>query len=258
MDCVVDGLRLAPDANQNEGDELILVVDNDDASREHICRYLADMGYRTRSAANGYEMWERFDDSVALVLLEHLLPGESGLSLCRTLCYQNTVPIIMISAQGAPAERIIGLEMGADDYLCKPFEPRELLARIRAVRRRFPATITPKPAPEETERHLAGWRLDLQLRRLHSPHGRVFDLTRSDFLVLMALSDTPNQVVSRDELSRRAFGRECYINDRSVDVCISRLRHCLEDDARRPRFIRTLRNEGYLLELGSVTDQAAI
>lgn len=209
------------------------------------------MGYRTRGAANAREMWGQLDDSVDLVILDLMLPGEDGLSLCRALRHQGNLPVIMISARGASSERIIGLEIGADDYLCKPFDPSELLARIRAVKRREKQgrEVVANPDMAEAQRCFAGWRLDLRVRRLHAPNGRVFDLTRSDFTVLQALSETPRRIVSRDELSRLAFGREYYVNDRFVDVCISRLRHCLEDDARRPHFIRTIRNEGYLLEL---------
>ncbi|GHC15576.1 DNA-binding response regulator [Kushneria pakistanensis] len=232
----------------------MLVVDDDDEIRELIRDYLTGMGFRTRAAANGREMWHQMDDSVDLVILDLMLPGEDGLSLCRDLRHQGSVPVIMISARGACAERIIGLEIGADDYLCKPFDPRELLARIRAVLRRRPPTRehrAPEPdtADEARERCFAGWRLDLQTRRLHSPGNRVLDLPRSDFMVLKALSEVPNRIVSRNTLSQRAFGREYYPDDRSIDVCISRLRQMLEDDARRPRFIRTIRNEGYLLEL---------
>lgn len=266
------------DEPHDEG-ALVLVVDDDEEIRELICDYLSDMGYRTRGAASGREMWAQLDDSVDLVILDLMLPGEDGLSLCRGLRRKGSLPVIMISARGASAERIIGLEIGADDYLCKPFDPRELLARIRAVMRReqkgrekqnsekqYPEkpdiekqslekqsperqSKTPPPAAEATEQCFAGWRLDLHVRRLYSPSGHVFDLTRSDFRVLKALSAAPNRIVSRDELSRCAFGREYYVNDRSIDVCISRLRHYLEDNARRPRFIRTVRNEGYLLEL---------
>lgn len=271
------------DEPHDEG-ALVLVVDDDEEIRELICGYLSEMGCRTRGAASGREMWRQLDDRVDVVILDLMLPGEDGLSLCRALRHQSSLPVIMISARGASAERIIGLEIGADDYLCKPFDPRELLARIRAVMRReqkgrekqnpekqYPEkpdiekqslekqsperqsserqSKAPPPAAEATEHCFAGWRLDLHVRRLHSPSGHVFDLTRSDFRVLKALSAAPNRIVSRDELSRCAFGREYYVNDRSIDVCISRLRHYLEDNARRPRFIRTVRNEGYLLEL---------
>lgn len=256
MDCMADISPLASSDEQQAEGHLVLVVDDDEGIRQLIGEYLTGMGYRTRGAANGPEMWRQLDESVDLVILDLMLPGEDGLSLCRALRHQGDLPVIMISARGASAERIIGLEIGADDYLSKPFDPRELVARIRAVMRRekqdrinrIPAQ---KPVEEDVERCFDGWRLDLRVRRLHSPQGHVFDLTRSDFIVLQALSDPPNRIVSRDELSRLAFGREYYVNDRSIDVCISRLRHYLEDDARRPRFIRTIRNEGYLLELAS-------
>ncbi|REC95577.1 response regulator [Kushneria indalinina] len=256
MDCIGDVTDPAADAEQHHECPLVLVVDDDDEIRELITDYLAGMGYRTRPAANGREMWRQMDDSVDLVILDLMLPGEDGLSLCRDLCHQGGLPVIMISARGACAERIIGLEIGADDYLCKPFDPRELLARIRAVlRRKAPGRERQPPTPDathgESARCFAGWRLDLQTRRLHSPKDRVLDLPRSDFMVLKALSEAPNRIVSRNTLSHRAFGREYYPDDRSIDVCISRLRHMLEDNARRPRFIRTIRNEGYLLELPS-------
>lgn len=254
MNCMGDVAPLASSAEQHDESALVLVVDDDDEIRELICDYLAGMGYRTRGAANGREMWGQLNGSVGLVILDLMLPGEDGLSLCRALRQQSSLPVIMISARGASAERIIGLEIGADDYLCKPFDPRELLARIRAVMRREKTDTPPKPAPQETSHGFAGWRLDLQTRRLKSPKGHICDLARSDFMVLKTLSEVPNRIVSRDELSRRAFGREYYLNDRSIDVCISRLRHCLEDDARRPRLIRTVRNEGYLLELPAAAE----
>lgn len=258
MNCMGDVAPLASSAEQHDESALVLVVDDDDEIRELICDYLAGMGYRTRGAANGREMWGQLNGSVDLVILDLMLPGEDGLSLCRVLRQQSSLPVIMISARGASAERIIGLEIGADDYLCKPFDPRELLARIRAVMRREPHArdkpdTLPQAAADEAVLCFAGWRLDLQTRRLKSPAGHACDLARSDFMVLKTLSEIPNRIVSRDELSRRAFGREYYVNDRSIDVCISRLRHYLEDDARRPRFIRTVRNEGYLLEQPSIS-----
>ncbi|MFC0337155.1 response regulator [Kushneria avicenniae] len=245
---------LAVGAEQHDECPLVLVVDDDDEIRELVCDYLTGMGYRTRSAANGRQMWNQLDDSVDLVILDLMLPGDDGLTLCRALRHRGDLPVIMISARGACAERIIGLEIGADDYLCKPFDPRELLARIRAVLRRQSADCRPATtaSTNETaihERQIADWRLDLQTRRLRAGDGRVIDLPRSDFMVLQALSEQPNRIVSRNHLSHSAFGREYYPDDRAIDVCISRLRQVLEDDPRRPRFIRTIRNEGYLLEL---------
>ncbi|MFI0474130.1 response regulator [Halomonas sp. HMF6819] len=255
MNCWVKALPGKADDGEHKEDragkgrqkesELVLVVDNDAEQAERVCAYLSGRGYRTCRAANAAQMWAQLDEEVDLVVLEHLLPGEDGLSLCRALREKNRLPVIMVGAHDSASERIIGLEIGADDYLCKPFDLRELLARIRAVRRRVALS---EPPTSKSERHFAGWRLDLRLRRLYSPKGGAIDLTRSDFRVLEALSETPNRIVSRDELSRRALGRDYQVNDRSVDVCISRLRHYLEDNARRPRLIRTMRNEGYVLE----------
>ncbi|WP_188982924.1 response regulator [Pseudomonas matsuisoli] len=225
----------------------ILVVDDDDEIRELVCDYLNDMGYRTRPAANGREMWSQLEHPTDLVILDVMLPGEDGLSLCRGVRSQGDLPVVMISARGASTERIIGLEIGADDYLCKPFEPRELLARVRAVLRRGGRTI--EPQANQHALGFAGWRLDLRTRRLFSANGETFDLSRSDFMILRALGEKPNRIFSRDELSRSAFGRDHHPADRSVDVCVSRLRQYLEDNARNPRLIRTIRNEGYLLEL---------
>ncbi|WP_110686354.1 response regulator [Salinicola aestuarinus] len=272
MNCIDDVLPAASHAVASLEAPLVLVVDDDDEIRELISDYLAGMGYRTRPAANGREMWARLDDAVDLVILDLMLPGEDGLSLCRALRHQGDLPVIMISARGACSERIVGLEIGADDYLCKPFDPRELLARIRAVLRRQPLAresrhpggqpqshpgSRPTPgggASDAHQRRFAGWQLDLGTRRLHSPRGQAFDLPRSDFRVLEALSATPNRIVDRNCLSQRAFGRDYFPDDRSIDVCISRLRQLFEDDARRPRFIRTVRNEGYLLELPATAD----
>lgn len=249
MKCMDEATLAVTSIDPNPVNDLILVVDDDEELCALICDYLERMGYRTRRAGNGPQMWQQLDESVDLVVLDLMLPGEDGLSLCRRLRHQGNLPVIMISAMGASAERILGLEMGADDYLCKPFDPRELLARVRAVRRRGDQAGEPLRIEEESERRIADWRLDLRGRRLHSPQGAVFDLARSDFLVLKALSETPNRIISRDELSRQAFGRDHLPSDRAIDVCISRLRHYLEDNARRPRLIRTVRNEGYLLEL---------
>ncbi len=256
MDGIDDAPASASRAGAHDESALALVVDDDDEIRELICDYLAGMGYRTRGAANGREMWSRLDEGVDLVILDLMLPGEDGLSLCRTLRDRRSLPVIMISARGACSERIIGLEIGADDYLAKPFDPRELLARVRAVLRRSAPRQDARPpaspsVPDDAERRFAGWRLNLRTRRLQSPEGRSFELPRSDFMVLQALSASPDRIVSRNMLSRQAFGRDHLPGDRAIDVCISRLRRLLEDEARRPRFIRTVRNEGYLLELSA-------
>jgi len=228
----------------------LLVVDDDDEIRELLCEYLTEAGYNVLAAADGEQMREQLARfKVDLVVLDLMLPGEDGLSLCRQLQAVPGLAVIMLSAKGSTLDRIIGLEVGADDYLAKPFEPRELIARIKAVLRR-PQRLEAQNEESDAEPHLfAGFRLDPVKRLLTHPDGQALTLPRSDYRVLRELLEANNRVVSRDHLTRSAFGRDHLPDDRSVDMCISRLRQQLRRAPGNAAQILTIRNEGYLLSL---------
>lgn len=222
----------------------ILVVDDDDELRALLQSYLGDQGYAVKTVAEGAAMRaamaaERFD----LVILDVMMPGEDGLTLCRELRAKSRVPILMLTARGDELDRIIGLEMGADDYLPKPFHPRELLARIRSILRRVQELSGEGPAREF---RFGGWTLDLGARHLVGADGVAVPLSSGEFRLLQALVENANRVLSRDRLMDVLSGREAGPFDRSVDVMISRLRRRLGDDGREPEVIKTVRNEGYL------------
>ena len=225
----------------------ILIVDDDADIRNLLADYLGQQGLHVLTAADGKEMQQVLDnDPVDLVVLDLTLPGTDGLALCRNLRAHSALPVIMLTARSSSLDRIIGLEMGADDYLCKPFEPRELLARIRNVLRR---SESGSAGDLEHARQLqfAGWTLDLAARQLHRTDGVVVALSTGEFRLLKALLERPNRVLSRDQLLSLTQGREAEPFDRSIDLHISRLRQKLGDDARAPQLIKTLRNEGYML-----------
>ncbi|OCT22412.1 response regulator [Pseudomonas putida] len=228
----------------------LLVVDDDDEIRELLCDYLTDAGYQVLAAADGEQMRQQLArHKVELVVLDLMLPGEDGLSLCRQLQAQPGLAVIMLSAKGSTLDRIIGLEVGADDYLSKPFEPRELIARIKAVLRRPQRLDTPSEEPASQAQQFAGFSLDHIKRLLTHPDGQALTLPRSDYRVLRELLEANNRVVSRDHLTRSAFGRDHLPDDRSVDMCISRLRQHLRRAANDSAQILTIRNEGYLLSI---------
>ena len=223
----------------------ILVVDDDPQLRTLLENYLGSQGYAVAAVADGRTMREaltsqRFD----LVILDVMLPGEDGLALCRELRDRMQISILMLTARGDELDRIIGLEMGADDYLPKPFHPRELLARIRSILRRV--QDRPGEVPARALR-FAGWTLDVGMRHLVGADGVAVPLSTGEFRLLHALAESANRVMSRDRLMDVLSGREAGPFDRSVDVMISRLRRRLGDDAREPTLIKTIRNEGYLL-----------
>lgn len=229
------------------------MVDDDDEIRELLCDYLSEAGYRVLAAADGQQMWQQLQrHRVHLLILDLMLPGDDGLSLCRQLQRTHDLSVIMLSAKGSAFDRVIGLEVGADDYVAKPFEPRELLARIKAVLRRSGRlSTTPTPvAPNQPAhiRHFAGHRLDHAKRLLTLPDQRQLALPRSDYRVLRELLAAHEQVLSRDRLTHCAFGRGYQPDDRSVDMCISRLRQHLKGGAVQ---IVTIRNEGYLLSIAA-------
>lgn len=232
----------------------ILVVDDDADIRTLLCTYLKEAGLDAEGVADGEAMWQHLETRTPdLIILDLMLPGTDGLSLCRSLTERHDIPIIMLTARGALIDRIVGLEMGADDYLPKPFDPRELLARIRVVLRRTERSAAP-PAPAEPEViAFAGWQLDVRRTLLRSAASEeTFPVGGSDFLALRTLLRHPYQTLSRDFLARQVYGRERDPTDRAIDMSISRLRQLLGDDARNPHLIRTVRNGGYVLAVDVV------
>jgi two-component system, OmpR family, response regulator len=227
---------------------LILVVDDDREIRLLLSEYLADNGFRTTDAADGAAMRKALDSSrVDLIVLDLMLPGEDGLQLCRKLRASSNVPVIMLTARGQPIDRIVGLEMGADDYLAKPFEPRELLARIRSVLRRTEALPPNLESAEATRMRFAGWTLDLTARHLVNAQGIVVVLSGAEFRLLKVFLEHPKRVLSRDQLLNLTQGRDADPFERSIDLQVSRVRQKLDEDARDPQLIKTVRNEGYVL-----------
>ncbi|MBO1077850.1 response regulator [Roseomonas haemaphysalidis] len=226
----------------------ILVVDDDPDIRELIAGFLERHGFSADSAADAVAMEQALERRAAdLIVLDLMMPGEDGLSLLRRITAGPRTPVIILSAVGDDTDRIVGLELGADDYLSKPCNPRELLARVRAVlRRRSEATA----APGEGVRSVAEferWTLDRLRRELHSPGGVLVDLSDGEFSLLVAFLERPGRVLTRDQLLDYARGPESEAFDRAVDVQISRLRRKLALGA-GGNFIRTVRNEGYLFE----------
>lgn len=225
----------------------VLIVDDDREIRTLLADYLEGHGLSAAAVADGPAMRKALDTArVDLIVLDLTLPGEDGLSLCRTLRARSNVPVIMLTARGEPLDRILGLEMGADDYLPKPFEPRELLARIRSVLRRSAAPQPSEPPPPQRVR-FGEWVLDLGARHLTGRSGVVVALSGAEFRLLRIFLQHPNHVLSREQLLDLTRGRDAEAFDRSIDLQISRLRQKLGDDARSPRLIKTVRSEGYVL-----------
>lgn len=223
----------------------ILVVDDDHEIRDLLARFLKEHGLRVTTAADGREMRRALDGwKVDLIVLDLMLPGEDGLTLCRKLRAESTIPVIMLTAMGEEVDRIVGLEMGADDYIAKPFSPRELLSRIKAVLRR--AKGAPEAAAGGAVIRFAGWSLDLDKRELHRGDGVMVPLSGGEFDLLAAFVTHPGRVLSRDQLLDLARGREAQPFDRSIDVQVSRLRRKIEEDPKEPVLIKTVRSGGYM------------
>lgn len=233
----------------------ILIVDDDQDIRTLLAEYLGNNGFKTLTATDGTSMRRTLDSTrVDLIVLDLTLHGEDGLTLCRNLRSQSAIPVIMLTARSEPLDRILGLEMGADDYLCKPFEPRELYARIRSVLRRT-QSLPAAPATDNTGTvQFAGWTLDLTARHLISSEQIVIALSGAEFRLLKIFLDNPNRILNRDQLLNLTQGRDADPFDRSIDLQISRLRQKLGDDARTPRIIKTIRNEGYVLATSVTSD----
>lgn len=225
----------------------ILVVDDDREIRDLLSRFLIKHGLRVTSARDGQEMMRSLSEcGIDLVVLDVMMPGEDGLSLCRRLRATSSLPVIMLTAMGEDTDRIIGLEMGADDYIAKPFNPRELLARIKAVLRRTQA-LPAASAPDDAETlQFDGWVLDLGSRRLTSPQGEDVVLSTGEYELLYAFVTHPRRVLSRDQLLDLARGRSAVPFDRSIDIQVMRLRRKVEVDPKEPRLIKTVRGGGYI------------
>lgn len=224
----------------------VLVVDDDAEIRKLLGEYLERNGYRVSLATDGKEMRRALDRSRPdIVVLDLMLPGDGGLTLCRDLRANSSLPVIMLTARAEEIDRIVGLEMGADDYLAKPFSPRELLARIKSILRR---THGLPPARGDAQRlRFAGWTLDFAARQLIAPDGVVVALSGAEFRLLTVFVEHPNRVLDRNQLMDMTVGRDGAPFDRSIDVQVSRLRLRLREDAREPRIIKTVRSEGYVL-----------
>ena len=236
----------------------VLAVDDDVSVRNLISEYLAENGYRVTPVANGREMEQvLLSDTVDIVLLDVKLPGEDGFSLARGIRRNSNVPIIMLTGQGHEVDRVLGLELGADDYLVKPFSPRELLARIKAVLRRYegrPAESGGESVRRESELRtyqFAGWELSTGSRRLVSPAGDRIELTNGEYALLISFLKSPARVLSRDQLLEGSRLHD-DIYDRSIDVQILRLRRKIEADPNEPKLIRTERGAGYFFDAAVV------
>jgi len=226
----------------------ILVVDDDAEIRALLREYLQKQGYRVTAVADGKALRATVETSRPdVIVLDLMLPGEDGLSLCRGLRAHSDVPIIMLTARGEETDRIVGLEMGADDYLAKPFSPRELLARIKSVLRRT-RSLPGNLAPETLSAfRFAGWTLDVATRNLTAPDGVVVPLSGTEFRLLRIFLAHPNRVLTRDQLIDLMISRDAATFDRAIDVQVSRLRQRLREDAREPAIIKTVRSQGYVL-----------
>jgi two-component system, OmpR family, response regulator len=224
----------------------LLVVDDDVEIRKLLSTLLTRRGYRVTIASDEAEMRQVLASSrIDLIILDLMLPGKDGLTICRELRASKSVPIVMLTARGDATDRVVGLEMGADDYLPKPFDVRELEARIKAVLRRASGAENENREAASIFR-FKGWELDARQRQLVSPDGVVVDLTTGEFDLLLAFAQRPQRVLSRDQLLDFSRGRDAASFDRSMDVQVSRLRRKIEIDPKEPELIKTVRSGGYL------------
>jgi two-component system OmpR family response regulator len=231
----------------------VLIVDDDPDIRELLGQYLEKNGFKVSKAANGRDMRKILEGGgIDMIVLDLMLPGEDGLTLCRDLhaAQATPPPILMLTARSDEVDRILGLEMGADDYLTKPFAPRELLARLRAILRRarmLPANMRSKEAAPLLA--FGPWRLDTRSRHLLDAEGTLVSLSGAEYRLLLVFLEHPQRILSRDQLLNLTQGREAELFDRSIDILVSRLRQRLRDDSREPSFIKTVRSEGYVFSM---------
>jgi two-component system, OmpR family, response regulator len=225
----------------------ILIVDDDKHIRASLARFLSLNGFRVSEAKDGVAMFEalekgRFD----LIVLDIMMPGEDGLALCRRIREASMIPVIFLTALSAEIDCVVGLELGADDYICKPIRPRELLARIRAVLRRGGDAALQRDSAPLVSYEFDGWRLDVVRRTLCNPEGALVELTGGEFDLLLVFTERPGQVLTRDQLLDLTRGKEAAVFDRSIDVQVSRLRRKMEADPQLPALIKTVRSGGYV------------
>lgn len=232
----------------NTPEDHILVVDDDPEIRHLLKIYLEKNGYQVSTAAEGGGMWMTLERShIDLIVLDLMLPGVDGMELCRTLRTRSKIPVIMLTARGDEMDRILGLEMGADDYLAKPFSARELLARIKVILRRVRDLPFDPLADAPEKLAFSGWSLDTRNQHLRSPDDVVVPLSSAEYRLLQVLLTHPNRALTRDQLLDLTQGRESGPFDRSIDVLIGRLRRHLGDEAKQSELIKTVRGRGYLL-----------
>jgi two-component system OmpR family response regulator len=226
----------------------ILALDDDPAVRQLVAEYLAQNDLRVSTVATGLELAEVMArEMIDLVVLDLRLPGEDGLQIARRLREQSAIPILMLTGRAEEADRVMGLELGADDYLTKPFSPRELLARIRALLRRARAQATVADALAKVRAYrFGGWELNIGLRKLKNSAGESVELTKGEFSLLTAFLSAPQRILSRDQLLDMSRLHNAEVYDRSIDIQILRLRRKIEPDPARPQFIRTERGSGYV------------
>lgn len=226
----------------------ILVVDDDTGIRDLLGQFLQKHGFRTSLAKDGDAMWLALQaHTIDLIILDIMMPGKDGMTLCRELRQTSQLPIIMLTAISEEVDRILGLEMGADDYLSKPFNPRELLARVKAILRRSNPDEKNISKAMQNRYRFCNWSLDKVARRLLSPEGVEISLSAGEYNLLLALLERPQQVLSRDQLLDLTKNRLAGPYDRSVDIQISRLRQKIECDQKNPQLIKTVRGGGYVL-----------
>lgn len=225
----------------------ILVVDDDLRLRSLLERFLKEQGYQVRTVADGQQMDRYLErENYHLIVLDLMLPGEDGFTICKRLrAADNDIPIIMLTAKGDEVDKVLGLELGADDYLSKPFSPRELAARIKAVMRRRVTEVPGAPSAEESVVTFGRFKLNLATREMYDGD-TALTLTSGEFAVLKSLVTHPRQPLSRDKLMNLARGRDYSALERSIDVQVSRLRRMLEEDPAKPRYIQTVWGVGYV------------
>jgi two-component system, OmpR family, response regulator len=225
----------------------VLIVDDDRELRDLVGRFLTEHGFRVSYAADGKAMARTLiDGEIDLIILDLMLPEEDGFSLCRKLRASHSIPIIILTAVSGEADRIVGLELGADDYIAKPFNPRELVARAKAVLRRTHAMPPKLAAPRTAAYRFDGWTILLASRELRSPEGALVPLSDGEFDLLVAFAEHPQRTLNRDQILDLTRGRSTVLFDRSIDVQVSRLRRKIEPNPDAPTIIKTVRNGGYV------------